>query len=77
MKPTVQHFEPTDIGSLLTPSSMKSDIDTCELVSGASYVYTAAAVPKVYGVFKCRACAAECRMMKYYIKNVAKNLIMA
>lgn len=26
---------------------------------------------------KCRACAAECRMMKYCIKNVAKNLIMA
>lgn len=26
---------------------------------------------------KCRACAAECRMMKYYIKNVAKNLIIA
>lgn len=31
---------------------MGSDTDTCELLSGASYVYTAAVVPKVYEVFE-------------------------
>lgn len=52
MKPAVQHFGPIGVGLLLTPSSMKSDTDTCELLSGASYVFPAAVVPKVYEVFE-------------------------
>lgn len=52
MKPALQHFGAIDVGSLLTPSSMKSDTDICELLSGASYVYIAAVVPKVYEVLK-------------------------